>query len=162
MPGIAIHYINLGVACDRQLKLAGYPTQGARVILLFALAIASYLIGAIPFGFIAGWLKGVDLRAVGSGNIGATNAARVLGKKWGYAVFALDFGKGALGAFLGRLALNDEMPASLPLLFAEPPLSLAICSRSTCDSKAARVLPRVRGSSPRWFPVPSHAPFWFG
>ena len=113
MPGIAIHYINLGVACDRQLKLAGYPTQGARMILLFALAIASYLIGAIPFGFIAGWLKGVDLRAVGSGNIGATNAGRVLGKKWGYAVFALDFGKGALGAFLGRLALNDEMPASL-------------------------------------------------
>ena len=56
MPGIAIHYIKLGVTCDRQLKLAGYPTQGARMILLFALAIASYLIGAIPFGFIAGWL----------------------------------------------------------------------------------------------------------
>ena len=85
------------------------------MLLIFALAIVSYLIGAIPFGFIAGKLKGVDLRVVGSGNIGATNAGRVLGKKWGYAVFVLDFGKGTLGAFLGRLANDNELPASLPL-----------------------------------------------
>lgn len=85
------------------------------MLLTFVLAIVSYLIGAIPFGYIAGKLKGVDLRAAGSGNIGATNAGRVLGKKWGYAVFVLDFGKGALGAFFGQFVNDNDLPAGLPL-----------------------------------------------
>lgn len=55
------------------------------------IAVGSYLLGSIPFGYLAGRLLGVDLRTQGSGNIGATNALRVLGKKWGYAVFLLDF-----------------------------------------------------------------------
>ena len=60
------------------------------------LLLAAYLVGAIPFGYVIGKLRGVDLFKVGSGNIGATNAARVLGKKFGFLVFALDFLKGAL------------------------------------------------------------------
>jgi Predicted membrane protein len=56
-----------------------------------AVAVGAYLIGSIPSGFLIGRIKGVDLREVGSGNIGATNALRVLGKKWGYMVFAADF-----------------------------------------------------------------------
>jgi acyl-phosphate glycerol 3-phosphate acyltransferase len=56
---------------------------------------AAYLIGAIPFGYLVGRAKGVDLFAVGSGNIGATNAGRVLGRGYGLLVFALDFLKGA-------------------------------------------------------------------
>ena len=56
--------------------------------------IGSYLLGSIPFGYLAGRLEGIDLRKFGSGNIGATNAVRVLGKKYGYPVFALDFLKG--------------------------------------------------------------------
>lgn len=52
--------------------------------------LAAYLIGGIPFGLLAGWLRGVDLRREGSGNIGATNAIRVLGKTWGIPVFILD------------------------------------------------------------------------
>lgn len=84
------------------------------MLLLLALALASYLLGAIPFGFIAGKIKGIDLRAVGSGNIGATNAGRVLGKSWGYAVFALDFAKGVLGTFPGLLAENTQVQGGLP------------------------------------------------
>ncbi len=57
---------------------------------------AAYLVGAVPFGYLVGRWKGVDLFAVGSGNIGATNVGRVLGWRYGVAVFVLDFLKGAL------------------------------------------------------------------
>ncbi|HMO66927.1 MAG TPA: glycerol-3-phosphate acyltransferase, partial [Verrucomicrobiota bacterium] len=57
-------------------------------------ALGAYLLGSIPFGYLAARLKGIDLRTVGSGNIGATNALRVLGKPAGMAVFALDALKG--------------------------------------------------------------------
>ncbi len=61
-----------------------------------ALAIgAAYLLGSIPFGFLAGWLRGIDLRQHGSGNTGGTNAVRVLGPKLGVPVIALDILKGA-------------------------------------------------------------------
>lgn len=59
------------------------------------LAVA-YLVGALPFGYLVGRLRGVNLFAVGSGNIGATNAGRVLGRAYGGLVFALDFLKGAV------------------------------------------------------------------
>lgn len=57
---------------------------------------AAYLIGSIPFGFLIGKLRGTDLREHCSHNIGATNAMRVLGRKWGILVFALDSLKGCL------------------------------------------------------------------
>ena len=60
------------------------------------IALSSYLLGSIPTGFLAGRCCGVDLRREGSGNIGATNALRVLGKPWGYTVFLVDFFKGLL------------------------------------------------------------------
>jgi glycerol-3-phosphate acyltransferase PlsY len=53
-----------------------------------------YLFGSFPAGYFAGRLAGVDVRKEGSGNIGATNVLRVLGKKWGYPVFAIDAFKG--------------------------------------------------------------------
>jgi acyl phosphate:glycerol-3-phosphate acyltransferase len=59
-----------------------------------ALLFASYLLGSIPFGYLAGRLAGVDIRKTGSGNVGATNVVRVLGKRYGYPVFALDVLKG--------------------------------------------------------------------
>ena len=62
----------------------------------------SYLAGSIPFGYLAGKLAGIDIRKHGSGNIGATNVLRVLGKKWGAAVFFADAFK---GFFAVRLAL---------------------------------------------------------
>ena len=61
------------------------------------IALGSYLIGAIPFGYIIGRLNGVDIRKHGSGNIGATNVTRVVGKGWGRLCFFLDFLKGEIG-----------------------------------------------------------------
>ncbi len=56
---------------------------------------AAYLIGAIPFGYlIARWARGIDIRTVGSGNIGATNVGRVLGFRFFVLVFTLDLLKG--------------------------------------------------------------------
>jgi acyl phosphate:glycerol-3-phosphate acyltransferase len=54
----------------------------------------SYLLGSVPFGLIIGKLRGVDIRTQGSGNIGATNVFRCVGKPWGTAAFILDFLKG--------------------------------------------------------------------
>lgn len=59
-----------------------------------AVVVSAYLLGAVPFGLLLARSKGVDLRAVGSGNIGATNTIRAIGKGWGLAAFALDVGKG--------------------------------------------------------------------
>jgi acyl phosphate:glycerol-3-phosphate acyltransferase len=67
---------------------------------VLAVAVGAYLIGSLPSGYIVGRVNGVDLRKVGSGNIGATNALRVLGKKWGYLVFAADIFKGWLSVTL--------------------------------------------------------------
>ena len=64
-----------------------------------AVAIA-YLLGSMPFGYWIGRLRGVDLRAEGSGNTGATNALRVLGRKLGVLVMALDIGKGTLAVLI--------------------------------------------------------------
>ena len=58
--------------------------------------LGSYFIGGIPFGYIVAKIKGVDIRNVGSGNIGATNVLRSIGKKEGILVFILDFLKGFL------------------------------------------------------------------
>jgi glycerol-3-phosphate acyltransferase PlsY len=64
------------------------------MVTLAVLLIGSYLLGSIPFGYLAGRLKGIDIRQAGSGNVGATNVVRVLGKGYGYPVFALDVLKG--------------------------------------------------------------------
>ncbi len=74
------------------------------VILVLTTAMA-YLVGAIPFGFLVGWWKGVDIRKAGSGNIGATNVGRLLGRGWGILVFALDLAKGLAGVALGALGV---------------------------------------------------------
>ena len=58
--------------------------------------LASYLIGAIPFGYLVARWRGVDIFRAGSGNIGATNIGRVLGRRYGILVFVLDFAKGAV------------------------------------------------------------------
>jgi glycerol-3-phosphate acyltransferase PlsY len=58
------------------------------------IAVASYLLGSIPTGFLVARVKGIDIRKVGSGNIGATNALRVLGKPAGILVLLVDALKG--------------------------------------------------------------------
>lgn len=64
------------------------------MLTLVVLLIGSYLFGSIPFGYLAGRLVGIDIRQAGSGNVGATNVVRVLGKRFGYPVLALDVLKG--------------------------------------------------------------------
>jgi glycerol-3-phosphate acyltransferase PlsY len=61
-----------------------------------AALLAGFFFGAIPFGVVFGRLRGVDLQKVGSGNIGATNAARALGRAWGVLVLLCDAAKVAL------------------------------------------------------------------
>jgi len=68
----------------------------------YVLCAAAYLAGSIPFGALLGRLKGIDLRQVGSGNIGATNVARAMGKGWAVAVLAADACKGFVPVWLGR------------------------------------------------------------
>ena len=68
-----------------------------------ALATLGYLLGSVPFGVLVGKaLRGVDVRSAGSGNIGATNVARVLGTGPGLLVLLLDAGKGALAVLVAR------------------------------------------------------------
>jgi glycerol-3-phosphate acyltransferase PlsY len=70
--------------------------------------LGAYLLGSIPFGVIIAKAHGKDLRSIGSGNIGATNVARALGKKWAYICFALDVLKGLV-----------PMLAALPVVAAQ-------------------------------------------
>ena len=76
---------------------------------LTGVAIA-YLAGSIPFAFLAGKAKGIDLRKHGSGNLGATNAIRVLGPRIGGLVYFGDTIKGMLPALLLPMAIQASRP----------------------------------------------------
>lgn len=79
---------------------------------LAATAIAAYLLGSLPTGYLVGRLRGVDLRRFGSGNIGATNALRVLGRGPGSFVLLVDALKGFLACTLLPHLLRDNLPAA--------------------------------------------------
>lgn len=83
-------------------------------VLILSLFVA-YLCGATPFGYLAGKLKGIDIRQHGSGNIGATNAIRVLGKGIGIPVFILDLLKGLLPVLVAKHWLA-QMPGAESLI----------------------------------------------
>jgi len=72
--------------------------------------LIAYLLGSIPFGLICGFLiKGVDIRQHGSGNLGATNVFRVIGKRWGICVLVLDALKGAMAVLVARYLLSASV-----------------------------------------------------
>ena len=74
------------------------------------LIVGAYFIGSVPFGYIlARAVRGVDIRTVGSGNIGATNVGRIMGRGWGLFVFALDVLKGLLPAYIGKELGGPEL-----------------------------------------------------
>ncbi|MDD5349405.1 MAG: glycerol-3-phosphate 1-O-acyltransferase PlsY [Chthoniobacteraceae bacterium] len=70
---------------------------------LFLSVLTGYLLGSFPSGFVVGKCRGINIRQHGSGNIGATNVVRTLGRKWGVLVFALDVLKGILAVRLAML-----------------------------------------------------------
>lgn len=91
--------------------------------------ILSYLIGAVPSGKLIAKASGIDITAHGSGNIGATNVARVVGKKAGAVTLLIDILKGALACILAKFASPSEpfhgMAAALVVLghcISIPPL----------------------------------------
>jgi glycerol-3-phosphate acyltransferase PlsY len=73
---------------------------------LALLVPAAYLLGSVPFGLLVGLAKGVDVRDAGSGNIGATNVGRLLGKRFFFVVFILDLLKGLLPMLAASLILR--------------------------------------------------------
>lgn len=78
------------------------------------LTVAAYLLGSVPSGFIFGRLAGVDVRRTGSGNIGATNVARVLGKGVGLLTLIADVAKGLVPVLLARwLFMEDWLIAGI-------------------------------------------------
>lgn len=81
--------------------------------LALAVCFLGYLFGSFPAGYFAGRIAGVDVRSQGSGNIGATNVLRVLGKPWGYAVFFVDAFKG-FAAVRVALFLAERLPEARP------------------------------------------------
>lgn len=78
---------------------------------LFAL-LPFYLLGACPTGLLVAKLYGIDITNQGSGNVGATNVARVVGKRAGLLTLAGDIAKGVLGASLALICFGDTWPAA--------------------------------------------------
>ena len=88
-----------------------------KAIVWAAWLAGAYLAGAIPFGFLIGWMRGVDVRTVGSKNIGATNVYRTVGKKWGLLAFLCDFLKGFVPVVLAqRFGGEAHLPLSVGLM----------------------------------------------
>jgi len=77
----------------------------------FALAtIAAYLLGSVPFGVIIARAHGKNLRSIGSGNIGATNVSRALGRRWAYLCFLLDLLKGLVPMLVAGILIEMANP----------------------------------------------------
>ncbi len=86
---------------------------GRELATAVAACAVAYLCGSVPFGLLVGRAHGLDIRAHGSGNIGATNVGRVLGRRWGVLVFVLDVLKGLLPtAAFGVLLRSWTGPAA--------------------------------------------------
>lgn len=98
----------------------------------FLFLLMAYLLGSIPFGLLVARAKGVDIRKVGSGNIGATNVARAVGKKEGVLVLVLDLSKGFLSVFL-------------PSTFSLPEWVLALSALLALVGNIASIFLRFRG-----------------
>jgi glycerol-3-phosphate acyltransferase PlsY len=88
------------------------------VVSILLVTIIGYLLGAISFAVIIARSKGVDIFKEGSGNPGATNIKRILGKRWGNVVFALDALKGFTSAGLPLMVYDDDRLAVIGLIAA--------------------------------------------
>ncbi|MEB3124201.1 MAG: glycerol-3-phosphate 1-O-acyltransferase PlsY [Synechococcales bacterium] len=83
------------------------------VIIFLGVLLVAYGLGSFPTGYLIGiWLKGIDIRLVGSGSTGATNVLRTLGRGPGLLVFIIDLGKGIGAIALARSV--DHLPFTPP------------------------------------------------
>ncbi|MCE5193620.1 MAG: glycerol-3-phosphate acyltransferase [Candidatus Cryosericum sp.] len=93
-----------------------------------AIAVGAYLLGSIPFGFLVGRWRGVDVLEIGSKSASSTNVSRALGWKWGAVSALLDFSKGFLPAYLGVRFLSSHwqivVVALLPMVGQVYPIFL--------------------------------------
>ena len=132
------------------------------VLTALVLIFIAYVCGSLPFGYWAGRMKGVDIRKHGSGNIGATNVIRVLGKKTGIPVFILDMLKGSCCPHCwpnGGRALRgggQRGDASSPSS-AGRARCWGTCSLFGSDSKVARAWPLPRACCWGW----RHGRWWW-
>ena len=86
-------------------------------VLEATLILGSYLLGSVPFALLLGRTRGIDIRQLGSGNVGATNLGRALGRRWATAAFVLDFLKGLAPVIVAGLLLRgrtDGLEERLP------------------------------------------------
>jgi glycerol-3-phosphate acyltransferase PlsY len=124
------------LAGDHERRISGFGPSRPVVIrgtfpgmtgfILLAIVLFAYLIGSIPFGYLVARWRGIDIFREGSGNIGATNVGRVLGRRLGILVFLLDFAKGALPVLAARaLVGGSEIEDALPARTAEGMAALA-------------------------------------
>jgi acyl phosphate:glycerol-3-phosphate acyltransferase len=81
------------------------------------LIVGAYLLGSVPFGLMIAKAHGKDLRAIGSGNIGATNVSRALGKKWAYICFVLDVLKGAVPMLVAMKVLGISENSAIAVMW---------------------------------------------
>ena len=117
------------------------------------LVLAGYLAGSVPFGFwLVRWLRGVDIRRVGSGNIGATNVWRTFGPRLGLAVMVLDTVKGLVPALIATLwvgSLWGVVAGAAAMLGHSRPLFLKFARGgkmvATCGGAFLGVAPVVGG-----------------
>jgi len=79
--------------------------------------LGAYLVGSIPFGLIIAKVHGKDIREIGSGNIGATNLSRALGRRWGCFCFLLDVSKGLLPMVLSGKILSGQVSVGMLFLW---------------------------------------------
>lgn len=71
--------------------------------------VVGYLIGSLPTGYLLGLINGVNIFKIGSGNMGATNAVRAMGPKWGFAIWIIDISKGILAVLFARSLLAPHL-----------------------------------------------------
>lgn len=83
------------------------------IAILIGLLLVAFLAGSIPNGYLIARSRGVDIRKQGSGNIGATNVWRVMGKKAGLLCFFLDFLKGLVPTVLAGMVINGQIASPL-------------------------------------------------
>jgi acyl phosphate:glycerol-3-phosphate acyltransferase len=103
------------------------------MLLTTAPLLVAYLLGSVSFAWVAGWIKGVELRQHGSGNLGATNAGRVLGGRWFVIVFCCDVLKGLTPVLALRLALPPTWSLiDIPLLAVLTGLAAVLGHVFTC------------------------------